>query len=47
MRGALDQPQITHTPFRRIVMRNAVHSLMLVAVGLFQVVIVASMVLGH
>jgi len=28
-------------------MRNAVHSFMLVAVALFQVVIVASMVLGR
>jgi len=28
-------------------MRNAVHSFMLVAVGLFQVVIIASMVLGR
>ena len=31
----------------RIIMRNAVHSFMLVAVGLFQVVIVATMFLGH
>jgi len=28
-------------------MRNAIHSLMLVAVGLFQVVIIATMFLGR
>lgn len=37
----------TDTHIGRIVMRNAVHSFMLVAVGLFQVVVLASMILGH
>ena len=37
----------THTYIGRFIMRNAVNSLMLVAVGLFQVVVLASMLLGR
>ena len=36
----------SHT-VRRVVMRNAINSLMLVAVGLFQVIVIASMLLGR
>ena len=37
----------THTYIGRNVMRNAINSLMLVAVGLYQVIVIAAMVLGR
>jgi hypothetical protein len=37
----------THTYIGRNVMRNAINSLMLVAVGLYQVVVIATLVLGR
>jgi hypothetical protein len=37
----------THTYIGRNVMRNAINSLMLVAVGLYQVVVIATMLLGR